>query len=55
MLAMLLFSLASSAYDFYLDGIYYNILSETDKTVEVTSGDVKYTGDVTIPSTVVYN
>ena len=55
MLAMLLFSLASSAYDFYVDGIYYNILSETDKTVEVTSGLPSYTGDICIPSTVDYN
>ena len=54
-IAMLFFSLVSSAYDFEVDGIYYNILSEMDKTVEVTSGDVKYTDDVTIPSTVDYN
>lgn len=43
------------AYDFKADGIYYNILSAADKTCEVTSGDAKYTGDVTIPSTVQYN
>ena len=55
MLAMLFFSLASCAYDFEVDGIYYNILSETDKTVEVTSGDVGYADHVHIPSTVGYN
>ena len=51
-----------SAHDFEVDGIYYNITSEVDKTVEVTySGDSydavldKYSGAVTIPETVTYN
>lgn len=35
-----------SAYDFEVDGIYYNLLS--DNEVEVTKGDNKYTGDVVI-------
>lgn len=45
------------AYDFKVDGIYYNKL--TDSTVEVTYGGEKeaatdsYTGSVTIPSTIV--
>lgn len=43
------------AYDFEVDGIYYNIVSAADKTCEVTSGYNKYSGDVTIPSTVQYN
>lgn len=43
------------AYDFEVGGIYYNILSASDKTCEVTSGDKEYTGDVIIPSTVQYN
>ena len=47
------------AHDFEVDGIYYNILSETDKTVEVTyKGDYpesfnEYIGVVTIPSTII--
>ncbi len=39
-------------YDFKADGIYYNITSSDDKTVEVTTGN--YSGDVTIPATVTY-
>ena len=34
-----------------IDGIYYN-LSETEATV--TSGDNKYSGEITIPSTIEY-
>ena len=41
---------AAWAYDFDVDGIYYNITSSDDKTVEVTRGN--YSGDVTIPETV---
>ena len=58
----LLCSMSVSAHDFEVDGIYYNITSEVDKTVEVTySGDSydavldKYSGTVTIPETVTYN
>ncbi len=52
MLAMLLPALAA-AHDFEVDGIYYNITS--DNEVEVTNrSDVKYSGDVVIPSTVTY-
>ncbi len=40
---------------FEVDGIYYNITDETNKTVEVTSGSPKYSGSVTIPSRVTYN
>ena len=47
-----------SAHDFEVDGIYYNILSEEDKTVEVTfKGDSyssydEYAGSITIPQSV---
>ena len=58
----LLCSMSVSAHDFEVDGIYYNITSEVDKTVEVTySGnsssavDYEYSGSVTIPETVTYN
>ena len=53
-IAVLLCSVMANAYDFEVDGIYYNILSSTDLTAEVTHGDNKYTGDVIIPSTVNY-
>ncbi len=53
-----LLSSAAWAYDFETDGIYYDILSSDDKTVEVTYksySDRGYSGDVTIPATVSYN
>ena len=53
-MAMLLSSVAANAYDFEVDGIYYNIISTTDLTVKVTSGDNKYTGNIIIPSNVTY-
>ena len=43
------------AYDFEVDGIYYNITDATNKTVKVTNGENKYTGNVIIPSTVTSN
>ena len=43
-----------SAYDFEVDGFYYNLLSTSDLTCEITSGDEKYTGDIKIPSTVIF-
>ncbi len=52
---LLLCCTAASAQYFEVDGIYYNILSSEDKTVEVTSGSNKYTGAVTIPASVTYN
>ena len=52
--AVLLCSATASAYDFEVDGIYYNILSMSYLTVEVTYGDNKYSGEVVIPSTVSY-
>ena len=44
-----------SAYDFEVDGIHYKILSEEEKTVEVTSGEKEYRGAVTIPESIIYN
>ena len=52
---MLLCSVVASAYDFQVDSIYYNVTSETDLTVEVTSGENGYSGEVVIPETVSYN
>lgn len=51
----LLFSLGVSAYDFTVDGMYFNIVSLEDLTCEITSGDEKYIGDIVIPETVTYN
>ena len=42
------------AYGFSVDGINYDVLSESEKTAEVTSGG-SYEGDITIPDTVSYN
>lgn len=42
----------ASAYDFEVDGIYYNYLSST--TVEVADWTNEITGDVAIPETVTY-
>ena len=61
-------SVNASAYDFEVDGIYYNIVSAGDKTCEVTyKGDEviykdqdwrharTYSGVLTIPETIIYN
>ena len=52
---LLLCCTVASAQDFEVGGIYYNILSSEDKTVEVTSGSNKYSGAVTIPASATYN
>ena len=58
----LLCSMSVSAHDFEVDGIYYNITSDTDKTVAVTyrgnsynSYSNEYSGSVTIPESVIYS
>ena len=50
----LMLSLSANAYDFEVDGIYYNVLSMTDLTCSVTSGDNKYSGNVIIPEKATY-
>ena len=51
----------AQAHDFEVDGIYYNITSETNKTVEVTyKGEsyytiIEYSGDIVVPENVSYN
>ena len=52
---LLLCTTVATAQDFEAGGIYYNILSNEGKTVEVTLGVNKYTGSVSIPETVTYN
>ena len=54
-MAVLLFSLTANAYDFEIDGIYYNIISIEDLTVEVTNEyNNEYIGNIIIPTTVAY-
>jgi hypothetical protein len=48
-------ALPTLAHDFEVNGIYYDYLNKTAKTVEVTSGTNEYTGSVTIPSSVTYS
>ena len=58
---LLLCATVATAHDFEVDGIYYNITSSTDLTVEVTykgyepSSYGEYSGYITIPSTVFYS
>ena len=49
-----LLSLNAFAYDVEIDGIYYNLIKKA-KQAEVTSGDGKYTGEVTIPASFEYD
>ncbi len=53
--SLFLFTIAASswAYDFEVDGIYYNKTS--DSTVAVTSGAEKYVGNINIPNEVTWN
>ena len=62
-LILLMMPLASMAYDFEVDGIYYDLTgsSSVAVTYEVTPSDTisdytaSYSGHITIPSTVNYN
>ena len=49
----------AGAYDFEVDGLYYNIVSISDLTCEVTTKDSEqsstYSGDITVPASVQYN
>ena len=49
-----IFSISASAYDVEVDGIYYNLVSK-GKIAEVTEGDGKYSGSITIPSSIKVN
>ena len=52
----LLSSIAANAHDFKVDGIFYNILSKEDRTVEVTYNKsyIIYSGFLVIPANVTY-
>ncbi len=45
---LLALPLLASAYDCQVDGIYYNLIPKGN-AAEVTYGDTKYSGSVTIP------
>ena len=54
-------TVTSKAYDIYVDGIYYDIISEKNRTVEVTVSQPiydnykgSYTGHIVIPAKVIY-
>ncbi|MDE6515798.1 MAG: leucine-rich repeat domain-containing protein, partial [Bacteroidales bacterium] len=48
--------LSARAYDFEVDGIYYNVLSGATNEVAVVSGEwAAYSGTVVIPATVTYD
>ena len=49
-----IFSISSFAYDVEVDGIYYNLISKGN-VAEVTKGDKEYSGDITIPSSIIVN
>ena len=55
LIAVLLTSSHAFAYDFEVDGIYYNIISEASLNAEVTRGDYFYSGKISIPSRVTYD
>ena len=56
LIAVLFGYLSANAYDFEVDGIYYDVISLTKLTCEVTSnGYNSYSGDIVIPSEVKYN
>lgn len=50
----LLFSAHVYAYDFEVDGMYYNVISFDEMTCAVTYGDKLYTGEIVIPKQVNY-
>ena len=59
---LFIFTTTATAHDFVVNGIYYNITSSADKTVEITfRGNYcdeysdEYSGDITIPQNVTYN
>lgn len=61
LLCIILTAINASAYDFEVDGIYYNIISNVDLTVEVTNkykgsvdSNYSYSGSVVVPDMVRY-
>lgn len=53
-MAMLCLSISASAYDFEVDGLYYDLSSLSNRTCKLTSGGTAYTGALIIPESVNY-
>ena len=53
--AVLLASTNVYAYDFEVDGIYYNVIDFNDLTCKIVPGDNVYTGEIKIPSQITFN
>lgn len=52
--AILFASFPISAYDFEANGMYFNLISTSEMTCEITSGENKYSGDFKIPESVTF-
>jgi uncharacterized protein YjdB len=52
--AMLLYALHASAYDFEANGLYFDLTSLSDRTCKLTSGISAYSGSLVIPESVNY-
>lgn len=53
---VLLTAVSAKAYDFAVDGIYYKVTSEEQRTCDVTYGDASYTSStITIPASVTHD
>lgn len=55
LLVMFIISATTRAYDVEIDGIYYNIKIPKAKIAEVTRGDIKYSGSISVPSSIQYD
>lgn len=51
----ILSGISSFAYDFEVDGIYYDIISIPDQTCSITYGEKEYVGEFTTPISVSFN
>ena len=53
LIAVLCASIPAHAYDYIVDGIYYNV-NKSNRTAEVTIGDEKYKGSINFPESITY-
>jgi hypothetical protein len=47
-------ALTANAYDFQVGNLYYSVTDATELTCSVDNGEVEYSGEIVIPSTVTY-
>ena len=52
LLCVMMMTTGVYAYDFQKEGFYYRITDKEGSLVNVTSGDVKYSGNIEIPTVV---